>query len=173
MSTSTTALPLRPGPRPQTTTQIPHTQVDQQPEDDRFLTALLAQAATWPSVARAESRISVAGAAALVLDHVVVGPSEAFLVGGEFAHGHAGGDSSLHVALPVPLATAAEQAGWAEPHFLVHQGILPPNIVMLYAPRDEEEARVLLALVRSSYEFALTTAPTSSLQPTIPTRSAP
>jgi hypothetical protein len=172
MSTSTTVLPLRDGPRPQTTTQIPHTQIDQQPDDDRLLAGLLAEAATWPSVGRAESRISVEGASALVLDHVVDGPPVAFLVGSEFAHGHASGDSSLHVALPVPLASAAELAGWAEPHFLVHQGALPPNIVMLYAPRDEEEARVLLALVRSSYEHAMANTSTTPSPSTTSIRSA-
>lgn len=155
MTTSAGTLPLRDGPRPQTTSSIPHSQLDQQPDDDRMLAAVLAEAATWSSVARAESRISVEGAPALVLEHVADGPAEAFLVGGEFAHGHAGGDSSLHVALPVPLAAAAEQAGWAEPHFLVRQGILPPTIVMLYAPRDEDEARVVLGLVRSSYQHAM------------------
>jgi hypothetical protein len=133
---------------------------------------VLAQAATWPSVRRAESRISVEGASALVLDDVADGPSEAFLVGNEFAHGHARGDSSLHVALPVPVAAAAEEAGWAEPHFLVGHGLLPPNIVMLYAPRDEDEARVLLILLRNSYDFAITSS-TTSVPSMTPTRTAP
>ena len=157
MTSPAGTLTSRHGPRPHTTSRLPHSQLDQQPDDDRMLAAVLAEAATWSSVVRAESRISVEGAAALVLEHVTGGPAEAFLVGGEFAHGHAGGDSSLHVALPVPLAAAAEQAGWAEPHFLVHQGLLPPTIVMLYAPRDDEEARVVLGLVRSSYEHAMAT----------------
>ena len=165
------ALPTREGPRPVTTTQIPHSQVDQQPEDNQLLTAILAQAAIWPHVRRAESQISVEGAPALILDCVEDGPREAFLAGGEFAHGHANGDSSLHVALPLPLATAAEQAGWAEPHFLVHQGTLPPTIVMLYAPRDDEEAHILLDLVHSSYEYALTCA--ESVHTTTPARNAP
>ena len=149
------ALPTRRGSRPATSTQIPHSQLDQQPESDRLLGAMLAEAATWPQVVRAESRISVENAPALTLEGVDDGPPEAFLVGGEFSHGHAGGDSSLHAALPLPLAAAAEQAGWAEPHFLVHQGALPPNIVMLYAPRDNVEAKVLLSLLRSSYEHAI------------------
>jgi hypothetical protein len=168
-------LALRRGGRPRTTTQIPHSQLDQQPADERFLTAILTEAASWPQVRQAGSRISVEGASALTIEHVTEGPAETFLVGGEFAHGHAGGDSSLHVALPVPIASAAEQAGWAEPHFLVRKGVLPPNIVMLYAPRDEEEAQVLLALVRTSYESALTAAPnstTSSAQFMNPTRTA-
>jgi hypothetical protein len=62
--------------------------------------------------------------------------------------------------LPVPLAIAAERAGWAEPHFLVHTGQAPPTVVMLYAPRDDVEHDVVERLVRSSYEFALSEAPT-------------
>jgi hypothetical protein len=83
------------------------------------------------------------------------GPAEAFMVGREFCHVHAQGDFSLHAALPLPLAEAAERAGWAEPHFLVHTGQAPATIVMLYAPRDDLERDVVLRLVRASYEFAL------------------
>jgi hypothetical protein len=68
---------------------------------------------------------------------------------------HAQADLSLHAALPLPLAVAAEGAGWAEPHYLVKTGQVPATIVMLYAPRDELERDVVLRLVRASYEFAL------------------
>jgi phospholipase/carboxylesterase len=76
------------------------------------------------------------------------------MIGREFCHVHAQGDLSLHATLPVPLAIAAERAGWAEPHFLVHTGQAPPTVVLLYAPRDEAEGDVILSLVRASYEFA-------------------
>lgn len=81
------------------------------------------------------------------------------MVGREFCHVHAQGDFSLHATLPLPLATAAESAGWAEPHFLVHTGQAPPTVVMLYAPRDDFEHEVVQTLVRASYEFALSAAP--------------
>jgi hypothetical protein len=72
----------------------------------------------------------------------------------EFCHVHAQGDFSLHATLPLLLAAAAERAGWAEPHFLVHTGQAPATAVMLYAPRDDLERDVVLRLVRASYEFA-------------------
>lgn len=155
----------RRGERPRTTTVIPHSQLDQQPVDDRLLAAVLAEAATWPGVRRVASRISVEGASALTLEHVTDGPAEAFLIGGEFAHGHAGGDSSLHVALPLTLTAAVEEAGWAEPHFLAREGRLPATIVMLYAPRDEEEAHIVLGLVRASYEYAYAVSRTQTAAP--------
>ncbi len=144
----------RTGPRPSTTSVAPHSQTDQQPADDRYLRTVLAEACTWPGVRRAESAISVAGAQALTLSGMSAGPKEAFFIDREFCHGHAQGDHSLHLTLPVSLAAETEAAGWTEPHFLVLAGQLSPTHVMLYAPRDDEEAAVALTLVRASYEFA-------------------
>lgn len=149
------ALAQRAGQRPATTAKIPHSQVDQQPADDRFLTAVLDEAGSWPDVVRGSSGISVEGAQALSLvDGVPGGPAEAFMVGREFCHGHAQGDFSLHLTLPLDVAAASEEAGWAEPHFLVLTGRLPATHVMVYAPRDDDEVAVVTDLVRRSYEFA-------------------
>jgi hypothetical protein len=149
-------LPLRAGERPSATASLPHSQLDQQPASTRDLDSVLAEAATWPHVRIQSSRIAVEGSRGLVLtDDGETGPTEAFMIGREFCHGHAGGDSSLHAALPPDLARAAQQAGWGEPHYLVHTGQAPPSITMLYAPRDEAERDVILRLVRASYEFAL------------------
>jgi hypothetical protein len=149
-------LPPRVGERPRATATLPHSQLDQQPVRTRELDCVLAEAATWSHVTIQPSRIAVEGSRALVLtDDVDTGPTEAFMIGREFCHGHAGGDSSLHAALPPLLARAAQQAGWGEPHYLVHTHRAPPSITMLYAPRDEAERDVILRLVRASYEFAL------------------
>jgi Luciferase len=153
-------LPLRSGLRPHTSAEIPHCQLDQQPDDSRHVDAILAEALSWPSVLRGPSGISLEGARALTLDaHSATGPKEAFMVGEEFCHVHAQGDFSLHAALPLPLAIAAERAGWAEPHFFVRTGRAPATIVMVYAPRDCAEQDVVLELVRASYEFALNQPP--------------
>jgi hypothetical protein len=153
-------LPARVGTRPRATANIPHSQLDQQPEDVRELDVILAEAVTWPHVRLEPSRIALEGSRALVMTpDAGTGPDEAFMVGREFCHGHAGGDFSLHATLPVPLATAAQRAGWAEPHYLVHSGQAPATVVMLYAPRDEAERDVILRLVRASYEFALGNVP--------------
>lgn len=149
-------LPLRTGSRPNTSTEFPHRQMDQQPGDSQYVDDILAEARTWPSVLAGPSAISVEGARALALDaDAADGPPEAFMIDREFCHVHVQGDFSLHAALPFPLAAAAERAGWAEPHFLVATGRAPATIVMLYAPRDRAEQDVVLGLVRASYEFAL------------------
>lgn len=150
-------LPQRTGSRPATSTQIPHRQLDQQPADRRHLDAVLATARDWPGVIEAESGVSVEGARALTLPaDAAVGPPEAFMVGHEFAHGHAKGDFSLHACLPPDLAAEAERAGWAEPHYLVKTGRLPTTVVMLYAPRNDTEREVVLGLLRAAYQFART-----------------
>lgn len=148
------SLPSRAGPRPRTSTEIPHSQLDQQPGDSRYVDDILAEARTWPFVRERPSTISVEGARALALEPNAAGPADA-VVAQEFCHVHAQGDHSLHAILPIQLAIAAEQAGWAEPHFLVHSGQAPPTVVMLYAPRDDSERHVVTQLVRASYEFAL------------------
>lgn len=148
-------LPVRPQPRPRTSSEIPHQQLDQQPPDRHRLNAVLAGALAWPGVETGASGISVEGAQALFLGgDAPAGPPEAFLVGREFCHGHALGDFSLHATLPLELAAEAERSGWAEPHFLARTGRLPATVVMLYAPRDDVEEEVVLGLVRASYEFA-------------------
>ena len=151
-----TELPTRAGARPRATDNLPHSQLDQQPPDGGELDAVLAEAASWPHVDLQPSQIAVEGSRALVVSpDIATGPAEAFMVGREFCHGHAGGDFSLHAALPLPVAHAAQRAGWAEPHYLVHTGQASPTVVMLYAPRDETERQVILRLVRSSYEYAV------------------
>lgn len=151
-----THLSPRAGVRPRTTSSLPHSQIDQQPPDGAELDRILAEAASWPHVDQQPSGIGTEGSRALVLTpDAGTGPAEAFLVGREFCHGHSGPDFSLHAALPPSLATEAERAGWAEPHYLVPTGRAPATVVMLYAPRDDAERDIVLRLVRASYEFAL------------------
>lgn len=146
----------RAGSQPRTSSELPHSQLDQQPGDSRYVDAILAEALSWRFVRGQLSEISVEGARALALDSDRAnGPAEAFMIGREFCHVHAQGDFSLHATLPLALAAAAEHAGWAEPHYLVRTGQAPATVVMLYAPRDDLERDVVLRLVRASYEFAL------------------
>ena len=147
-------LPRRSGPRPRTHKGLPHQQLDQQPTDDTIRVQLADQLVELEGVAEAPSGISVPGARALVLCDGTTGPPDAFLVGREFAHLHPSPDQSLHITLPEPRAREAIQAGWAEFHPLAEEGHLPPTVVMVYAPRDEDELAVVSSLVRESYHFA-------------------
>ena len=148
-------LPVRPGPRPTTSTGIPHTQLDQQPAFSRTDAILDAALQSFAGVHEAPSRISVPGARALLVDdQSAQGPAEAFLIGHEFAHVHPGPDHSLHLTLPPELAGQAHASGWGEPHVLVASGALPATVVMIYAPRDDLESNVVSTLLHASYFYA-------------------
>jgi hypothetical protein len=149
------SLPIRVGDRPRTTPTNPHTQLDQQPTDLRWIEELARRIFELPGVVEEPSRISVPGARALVLGpDESIGPPEAFLIGREFAHLHPAPDHSLHAMLPTETVTEAVAAGWAEPHPVALRGLIPPTAVMLYAPRDGAELDVIERLVRSSHAFA-------------------
>ena len=149
------SLPQRAGARPRTTPTNPHTQLDQQPTDPGLIEELARRAFALPGVVEEPSRISVPGARALVLaPGEPAGPPEAFLIGREFAHVHPNPDHSLHAMLPTETVDEAVAAGWAEPHPVALQGLIPRNAVMLYAPREEDELDVVDGLVRASHAFA-------------------
>ena len=148
-------LPTRDGDRPRTTPTNPHTQLDQQPTELRWVEELADRVFALPGVVEEPSRISVPGARALVLEAgEPAGPPEAFLIDREFAHLHPAPDHSLHAMLPTETVTEAVAAGWAEPHPVALRGLIPPTAVMLYAPRDEAELEVIEGLVRASHAFA-------------------
>jgi hypothetical protein len=101
------------------------------------------------------SAISVPGARALWLREALsAGPREAFMIGREFAHIHPMPDGSLHAALPPEIAQEAIGKGWAEQHPVARMGYIPRNVVMIYAPRDEQEIEVVAGLVVESYRYA-------------------
>jgi hypothetical protein len=113
-----------------------------------------------PGVEERPSAISVPGARALWLrEGVPAGPPEAFMVGREFAHIHPMPDGSLHAALPPEVAREAIRKGWAEQHPVARLGHIPPNVVMVYAPRDAEEVGLVAGLVEEAYRYAGGAAP--------------
>jgi hypothetical protein len=149
------SLPARSGTRPRTTPTNPHTQLDQQAPDATVADELARRIFALPGVSERPSAISVPGARALWLDEAGgAGPREAFLIGREFAHLHPDPDRSLHLSLPPELAREAIEAGWAEEHPVARMGLIPPTIVMVYAPRDGEELEVVTGLVEASHAFA-------------------
>lgn len=143
-------LPIREGPRPQTHQGMPHAQIGVTPEP-QALAELFRRAFALPGVEDRPSVISVPGARALWLaDDMDIARPETILRGREFAHIHP--DGSLHAVLPPERAREAMDAGWAEPHPIAqHVGL--PGLVMLYTPRNLEEADVILGLVTDSYRY--------------------
>lgn len=148
-------LPSRAGSRPATTNTNPHTQLNQQPEDISHVRKLMDWAFTLSHINKRPSAVSVPGAVAMWMDEGhTCKDCQAFMVGTEFAHFHPHPDYSLHLGLPQSEAETVIEKGWGEWHPLIKRGFLPPNIIMLYAPRNQEEFEVAQFVLGRSYAFA-------------------
>ncbi len=147
-------LPVRAGQRPAVSWTIPQEQLgDNAPVD--LQERLFSQIRSLAGVSSSQSAISVPGARGFIVEPALGAPADAFLVpsAGEFAHLHPTHDGSLHLALPPELVADAVAKGWAVPHPLA--GIrLARGMVMVYGPRDENELRVVAALVATSHAYA-------------------
>lgn len=147
-------LPARAGPRPAVSAEIPQEQrSDNAPGD--LQKKVFARVAALPGVTTRQSAISVPGARGFMLVGPQRGPVDAFLVpsAGEFAHVHPDHDGSLHLALPMRLATDVIAKGWGVAHPLA--GVrLTPGTVMLFGPRDSEELETVVAAVAGSHAWA-------------------
>ena len=144
-------LPVREGPRPFTTSGVPHIQVevDPVPEVDETLRA---RAFALPGVENRPTVISLPGGRGLWLDEdLTLAHPELILAGREFSHFHT--DGSLHVLLPVDRALEAVEAGWAVFHPWVGREEIPDGAVMLYTPQSNAEAEVTPQLIVDSYNF--------------------
>lgn len=148
------SLPSRRGPRPLTDLGPPHVQLDQWSSQE-MCDALRGRCLELPHVRERVSRIARAGTCALWLPGTAArGPKAAFLHEGEFAHLHGPPGCSLHITLPDAHREAALRRGWVERHPIARAGMLPPTLVLVYAPRDSEELEVAFQLVQVSYRFA-------------------
>lgn len=148
------SLPRRPGPRPLTTSENPHQQLDQHPPPD-LIARFAARCFSLAGVIGRPSLVSVRGARALCVEKSLgTGPRAAFLIGREFAHIHPPPDGSMHLALPPKDAQEVIAKGWGEQHPVARAGYLPPGIVMVYAPRDDRELEIVLDIVQAAFRFA-------------------
>lgn len=153
------APPVRTGPRPHTDLRLPHTQLDQlapQPLRRHLSLAILSTLSQLGDVSIGHSLRAPPGTLGLFLDEGCgCGSPRAFLLGREFAHVHIEDDGSLHATVAEPLRTRAMEAGWAEPHPLAGQPTVSPDTVMIYAPRNDEEAQIIVSLITASWTSAM------------------
>ena len=154
-------LPQRNGPRPETTSSLPHSQVTQHGPD-----AVIAKLHAWcfalPDVREDDSGISVPGSRALILRDGVPSNPAALMIGREFAHIHPHPDSgSMHLHLSAEDAREVCASGWGEDHYLVGQGQWREGLVLVFSPRDDAELEVVKTIVARSHAFATDASPTA------------
>lgn len=143
-------LPVRSDAIPETTTGIPHQQIDVDlvPEvnDEMFRRVY-----SLPGV---ENRASVVAPwqALWLTEDLNIGVPDAIIGDREFAHIHT--DGSLHIFLEPDRALAAIEAGWAVLHpFAVQRLDGYDGFVMLYTPQSIDELNVTFQLIVDGYNY--------------------
>lgn len=143
----------RPGPRPRTSDEGPHRQLDQLAPPERW-GRLVADAMSLPHVVEGISQVSPASSRALFFDDVteIRNPAASLTPRGrlEPVHLHGVSDTSMHLVLPGVRAAQVCAFGWGEPHQYADHD----TEVMIYGPRTDEEHRVVLLIIRDSLAFA-------------------
>jgi len=146
-----TVLPVREGPRSQTTGDVPHIQTDAVPVPD-VDAELRRRVFSIPGIEEAESSLSLPGARSLLLsDDLELARPEVLPGGREFGHFHP--DGSLHLWLAVERAIEVAETKWGELHPLVGRDDFWDGVVMIYVPETAAEADVALQLVADAYNY--------------------
>jgi len=150
MSTDEFWLPPRREPGPTVTTGDTPTGFDQIASVE-FQNRLRDHALGLPGVRPGLIQDAVPEAVAFYLDEPVEDALLPDFFGGKWGHIHPRYDSNLLLNVPAELAKRLVDSGWAEYHPHVELGQVPPLVVMLYAPRDEDELAVCSLIVEEAY----------------------
>jgi hypothetical protein len=145
------ALPVRDGPREETSHSVPHIQINAVPIPE-VDAELRRRAFSLPGVETGQSRLSLPGATGLWLaDDIELARPEVLQSGREFAHIHP--DGSLHVWLPVDRAVEVDETKWGELHPWVERNDFWDGVVMVYTPETLDEVNVAIRLLVDAYNY--------------------
>ena len=152
--TNCRTIPMRKGRRPTTISGPFHIQCDEY-GDPQLLLELVAKAVTWPGVEVDPSAFAGADYISMRLSaEAATDNSSAFIFKRDFA-GIVSAAPTIYLRLPLYCAHWAILNGWAEPHFSSTNGLMPPGVMIIYPPRDEQELLVCEWLLKISYTFSL------------------
>jgi hypothetical protein len=144
-----TALPVRDGPREETTHGVPHIQINAVPIPE-VDAELRRRAFSLPGVETGQSRMSLPGATGLWLsEDIELARPEVLQSGREFSHIHPNG--SLHVWLPVDRAVEVDETNWGELHPWVGRDDFWDGVVMVYTPETLDEVDIVIRLLVDAY----------------------
>jgi hypothetical protein len=137
-------LPARYGSAPRMTPHNPQEQLEQFPSDWSLIEQLAVHAFALDRVVERPTQIAPPGSRALTLDeHDTTPDRHAFMVELEFAHIHNPPIGSIHLTLPKALR-----------HPLAARGIVSPDVVFVFAPRDAAELAAAKLLLEASHAYA-------------------
>ena len=150
----TPSLPNRRGKRPLTIVSPLHVQCSDH-GDDKALRDLVNEVIAWPDI---EAGPLPVGSADLISfqvgEDVATRDPSVFIAGREFGRVLFGAPT-IYLTLPLICAHWAVVRGWAEPHYASRSGLVPPGVMVVYTPRDGDEAAVCRSLFWISYNFSL------------------
>jgi hypothetical protein len=146
-------LPARTGSRPQVDWRYPCLQLEERvPAELRR--RLLQLAGTLEGVSVQQTGFSFAGEALVLEERLAKGKPEAFVRGREFAVVREEG--SIHLTLDPGWGQKVLTKGWATIHPLARYmaGAVPPQSLILYAPRNEQELKTIWKVIQAAYSLA-------------------
>ncbi|MBE3596927.1 MAG: hypothetical protein IMW86_07805 [Hydrogenibacillus sp.] len=147
-------LPKRKGKRPQIDIRYPCPQTED-PSPEMIRQTLLARACRLPGVTCRPTEMRVPGGTALVMEEELAeGQPEAYIFRREFAIVRS--DGSVHLPLLPEWGEHVLRQGWATIHPVARYlaGALPPQNLIVYAPRDDKELDVIWRIVQAGYFYA-------------------
>ena len=145
-------LPARRGRRPKTVRGPLHIQCNQH-GDLKYLNQLVDEVLTWPYIESAQPFISRSNTIPIRLTEMAASSDpSAFITDREFARVFLG-VPTIYLVLPLLCAHRAIVRGWAEPHYLGSQGLMPAGTVVVYTPKDVEELAICSVLFSESYHL--------------------
>ena len=145
-------LPARRGQRPKTIRGPLHIQCNGH-GDLKYLKQLVDEVLTWPYIESAQPFISRSNTIPIRLTEMAASSDpSAFITDREFARVLLGAPT-IYLVLPSLCAHRAIVRGWAEPHYLGSQGLMPSGTVVVYTPKDVEELAVCFVLFSESYHL--------------------
>lgn len=143
--------PDRDGPRPETTSTVPHVQIGAVVKPELYA-ELLRRVANIPYVEIRETVISLPGAKGFwLLESLPLERPNVIVGGREFAHIHP--DGSLHASLKPADAVDAIEAGWAIAHPWSNERAGWEGFVMIYSPTNQLEVDMVYRLVSDAFEY--------------------
>ena len=149
-------IPNRPGPSPTATFDIPHQQLNQ-PAPIIVQQELITAVAALPNVLLWESPNSLPGAIGWILGESLDTDEKGDLIAGsEFGHQHRNEVGSMHLSLPATASQIVLEKGWAvlHPFSTVIHGSRAVDYLLVYAPRDNGDLKIVWLIVQASYAFA-------------------
>ena len=148
------SLPIRKGKRPVTVRGPLHVQCSDN-SDNMLLRELVEEVTGWPGIEASPLPVGGGGLVSFRIDEGLASDDLSnFINGTEFARVLFGAPT-IYLTLPLSYAHWAIVRGWAEPHFSGSFGLMPPGVMVVYTPRDENEMEVCRSLFLTSYNFAL------------------